>query len=126
MKYFLLGFLLCISSILRAENVNGSCLIGDSDYVEADFFYNFSQNNSVISDGIITIANGSDTPLVSLNIEITAQAGDNTVTVFQEFKKFNPPVSGYMTLKIEGIKFSYYKSLSNIKISVSNPRCLSN
>ena len=123
MKYLLVGILLCIPFFLRAESVNGSCLIGDSDYVEADFFYNINLKKSDISGGIITIANGSETPLVSLNIEITAQADGEAITIYQEFKKFNPPISGYTTFKIDGITFRNNKSLSNIKISISNPRC---
>lgn len=126
MKHLILIFLLSVSLLANADSVNGSCLIGNSDYVEADFFYKLNNFQNRLSDGIITIANGSATPLVSLNIEISAEDNNGKIVkIYHEFKKFNPAIDGYMTFKIDGIKYESNNSISNIKISVSNPRCSS-
>lgn len=126
MKHILLTILLCVSLFANADSVNSSCLIGNSDYVEADFFYQLNSGKYILSDGIITIANSSETPLVSLNIEITAETNGKEVTIYKEFKKFSPSIAGYMTFKIDGINYQSSHPLSNIKISISNPRCNSN
>lgn len=126
MKHILLTILLCISLYANADSVNSSCLIGNSDYVEADFFYQMNNYNRNISDGIITIANSSEIPLVSLDIKITAEADGKEVTIYHEYKKFSPSIAGYMTFKIDGINYLSSYALSNIKISISNPRCKSN
>lgn len=123
MKEFLCCLMLCVSFVANADSVNGSCLIGDSDYVEADFFYDMKIGNRGVSKGTITIANGSNTPLVSLNIEITAISNGKTITIYHAYKKFDTPVPKFSTCKIEGISYESVYPLSDINISIQNPRC---
>ena len=115
--------MLCVSFIANADSVNGSCLIGDSEYVDADFFYDMKVGNRGVSRGIITIANGSEKPLVSLNIEITAISNGKTITIYRAYKKFDTPVPKYSTCKIEGIAFESVYPISDVNISIKNPRC---
>ena len=125
MKKFLFFIMLCTSIIASAESVNGSCLIGDSDYVEADFFYNLNQGN--ITNGIITISNGSQTPLVSLNIVITAVTRAGTeVVIYKSYAKFNPSIAAYSTHQIKDISYSSVYPLKDIQITIENPRCIVN
>lgn len=122
MKKILFLIMFCTSIIARADNINGSCLIGETDYVEADFFYNL--NGGRITNGIITIANGSNIPIVSLNIEITAvNSMGKEIVIYKDYAKFNPNISGYSTYQIKDISYTGSFNLSDIKISISNPRC---
>lgn len=121
----------CIAFMAQAEEATTSCMVGNSntEYVQATAYTTKSGN---MGSATITIANGSNKPLVSLYVTVTAetctQYSDgqkwSPVTLYDGNIFFNPAIAPNSTTQVKcNSVSSLYGNLRNINIRIGNPSC---
>lgn len=132
MKKILFLMMMFITLSLNAEEATSSCMVGNSntEYVQATAYT--TKDGTSKGSASVTIANGSNKPLLSLYITVTAEkctAFSNRlewtpVTLYKGNKFFDPAVAPNSTTKIQCNSVSSYGGeLRNIDIKIGNPSC---